>query len=99
MEFLQTADNKSSHLIRKMEGLGYKVESNGKRGKGYRIIITEKPQTEFNQFLMDNCVRVNKPMGDKIAHLLTTLGTEKGFSFRTLEHYNYITDKTIQKYL
>lgn len=45
-------DKKASNIITRLERMGYRCESNGKKGKNYRLTITAIPQDRFK----DLCV-------------------------------------------
>lgn len=80
--------------------MGYKATGNGKKGDNYRIIIEDIPQTVdiIKMFKSLHLVYTENNI-TKIAQLLHSLGTEANYSYRSLENYNYFTDKTIKKYL
>ncbi len=92
--------DKASNLIRKIEKMGYKATGNGRKGDNYRIIIKDVPQTVdiIKIFKSLHLVYTENNL-TKIAQLLHSLGTEANYSYRSLENYNYFTDKTIKKYL
>lgn len=99
---LDISTDRADNLIRKLKQLGYKVSTNGKRGKNYRIIISPSPQTQHNElidFFRQYKLNYSEKQIKKIKQLLFSLGNNKGFSFRCLEHYNYFTDKTVKNYL
>lgn len=80
--------------------MGYTAEGNGKKGKNYRIIITKAPQLiDVMDIFKKIGLSYSEDNLEKVIQLLSSLGGSANYSYRSLENYNYFTDKTIKKYL